>query len=256
MYHINIAFLLINAAMLLFLPRRWAPLPLLVVTCLMTLGQGIELGPLHFTVLRMLLFVGFARVIIRGERLVGWMNSLDWLMVVWASWALISSFFYTDTSGVFVNRLGVVYDACGTYFLLRVFCQSLDDVVRLCRITAILLVPLAVAMLYEKVMAYNLFSVFGDVSEISAMRGDKIRAQGSFAHPILAGTVGATCLPLMIGLWQLHRHTAIAGILACVTMIVACTSSGPILSAMAATGALFLWHWRNKMNWFFFSVFA
>jgi hypothetical protein len=42
-------FLLINAALLLLLPRRWAPLPLLMGACYMTLGQGIEIGPFTFT---------------------------------------------------------------------------------------------------------------------------------------------------------------------------------------------------------------
>jgi len=43
---------LLNAVALLILPRRWAPLPLLIGTCYMTLGQGIELGPFSFTVVR------------------------------------------------------------------------------------------------------------------------------------------------------------------------------------------------------------
>ena len=243
-----IAFLLVNAVALLTLPRRWAPLPLLVGACYMTLGQGIELGSFHFPVIRMLLAVGLVRVIIRGERLVGRMNSLDWLMVVWAAWALISSLFHIDAFGVLVNHLGLVYNACGIYFLLRVFCQSLDDVVTLCRITAILLIPLSIMILFEKMTGHNLFSALGGVPEISEIRDGRIRAQGPFAHSILAGTVGAVCLPLMIGLWQQHRKTAIAGILACFSMIFASTSSGPIMSAVAAIGALFMWRYRHRMR--------
>ena len=176
------------------------------------------------------------------------MNSLDWLMVVWAAWALISSLFHKDAFGALVNHLGLVYNACGIYFLLRVFCQSLDDVVMLCRITAILLIPLSIMILFEKMTGHNLFSVFGGVSEISVIRDGRIRAQGPFAHSILAGTVGAVCLPLMIGLWQQHRKTAIAGILACFSIIFASTSSGPIMSAIAAIGALFMWRYRHRMR--------
>lgn len=214
----------------------------------MTLGQGIELGSFHFPVIRMLLAVGLVRVIIRGERMSGRLNGLDWLMLVWATWALISSFFHIDAFGVLVNHLGLVYNACGIYFLLRVFCQSLDDVVTLCRITAVLLIPLSIMILFEKMSGYNLFSVLGGVSEISEVRDGRIRAQGPFAHSILAGTVGAVCLPLMIGLWQQHRKTAIAGILACFSIIFASTSSGPIMSAVAAIGALFMWRYRHRMR--------
>ncbi|MDP3014552.1 MAG: hypothetical protein Q8M92_09935, partial [Candidatus Subteraquimicrobiales bacterium] len=86
-----IVFVIINAAALLFLQRRWAPLPLLIGACYMTLGQGIEVGPFSFTIIRILVAAGVVRLIIRGERLEGGMNGLDWLMVVWALWALMSS---------------------------------------------------------------------------------------------------------------------------------------------------------------------
>jgi len=243
-----IVFILVNAVALLTLPRRWAPLPLLIGACYVTLGQGIELGPLHFTVIRMLVAVGILRVIMRGERLAGRMNGLDWLMAVWAGWALISSLFYQDVSGAFVNRLGLVYNSCGIYFLLRVFCQTLDDVVGLCRVTAILLVPVALEMLFEKLSQQNLFSVLGGIPEGPAIREGRIRAQGPFAHAILAGTVGAVCLPLILALWQRHRKEAVIGVATCAVMIFAAASSGPIVGALAGVGALFMWRYRDRMR--------
>jgi hypothetical protein len=213
----------------------------------MTMGQGIEIGPFSFTVIRMLVAVGVLRVVLRGERLAGGMNALDRLMVVWAVWALISSAFH-NPSDVLVNRLGLVYNSCGIYFLLRIFCQSIDDVVWLCWITAILLVPLAIEMLIEKLTLHNLFSVLGGVSESPPIREGNIRAQGPFVHPILAGTIGAVCLPLMIGLWQQQKKTARIGIAACISIIIASGSSGPILSAFAAFGALWMWRYRQNMR--------
>lgn len=198
--------------------------------------------------IRILIAVATLRIIMRGERLVGGMNSLDRLMVIWAAWALISSQFHADTSGVFVNRLGLVYNACGIYFLLRVFCQSLDDIFKLCRSTAILLVPLSIEMLSETITGQNLFSMFGGVSEIPEIRNGRIRAQGPFAHSILAGTVGAVCLPLMIGIWQQHRKIAVAGMLACFSIIFSSASSGPIMTAFWAIGAMCMWHWRHHLR--------
>jgi hypothetical protein len=127
----------------------------------MPLGQAIELGPFNLTVLRMLIAFGFVRVIARGERLMGGLNSLDWLMVAWAAWALISSFFHAEIAEVLVNRLGLVYNGCGIYFLLRVICQSLDDTVKLCRMAAILLIPVSIEMLFERITGNNLFSALG-----------------------------------------------------------------------------------------------
>lgn len=243
-----LGFVLINSIMLIFLPRRLAPLPLLVGACYMTLGSGVEVGTLHFPVIRILVALGVCRVIIRDERLAGEMNTLDWLMVAWAVWALMSSVFHEDPVGVLINHLGLVYNACGIYFLLRVFCRSLEDVVAVCVMTAVLLVPLSLEMLAERISGYNLFSNLGGVPENPEIRGGRIRAQGPFASSILAGTVGAVTLPLMIGLWRRHPKIAFMGIMASIMIIFGSSSSGPIMSAIWGIGALLMWHWRTQMR--------
>lgn len=223
----------------------------------MSLGSGIELGPFHLMSIRLLVVAGILRAIVRGERLTGGMNGLDQLMIVWAAWALLSSVFHDNISGVLVNRLGLVFNACGIYFLLRVLCRSRADVVTLCRVTAMILVPLAIELLLEMVTGYNPFSVFGGVAENPEIRQGRIRAQGPFAHSILTGTVGAVCLPLMACLWQRHRKTAIVGIAACLAIVFASASSGPIMTAIAAIGGLIMWKWREQMRLFrWFVVFG
>ena len=115
----TITFLVISGALLLLLPRRWAPLALLMGACYITRGQITELGPLHFSVLRVLIGVGMVRLILRGERLTSGINGLDRLMLAWAFWMLLSSSFHENPSAAFITRLGEVYDACGIYFLVR-----------------------------------------------------------------------------------------------------------------------------------------
>jgi len=214
----------------------------------MTLGQGIEIGPFHFPIIRLLIAAGLTRVIIRKERLAGGINGLDKLMLAWSIWALLSSYFHQDSSQALIFRLGLVYNACGVYFLLRVFCQSLDNVKVLCCFTAVLLVPVALEMLYEKMTLNNLFSMLGGVNVTPDIREGKVRASGPFAHSILAGTVGAVCLPLISGLWQEHRKLAFVGVVACLLMIFASASSGPIMSAIVAIVALFMWRYRLNMR--------
>lgn len=250
MNKIAIVFLLINATALLVLPRRLAPLPLLLGACYVTRGQVIDLGPFSFSVLRLLILFGFIRLIFKGERLSGHMNKLDWIMLMWSASAVVSSVFHKDPSEALIFRLGLIYDVGGVYFLIRIFCRHFDDLIVLFRIIAILLLPVGLEMAYEKVEASNLFSFFGGIPETPQMRDGRIRAQGPFAHPILAGTVGATCLPLMIGLWMRHRKEALIGIIACIAMILTSSSSGPILSVMAGLGALFLWRYRERIRLF------
>ena len=245
---IAVIFLIVNAGLLLLLPRRWAPLPLLMGTCYMTMAQGIQVGPFHFPLLRILVVAGFLRVIARRERVAGGMNNLDWLIIAFAAWALISSIFHKDISGALIFRLGLAFNVCGIYFLVRVFCQSIDDVVHLCRIVAVVLVPVALEMVYEVVTVQNLFSTLGGVGAAPAIRMGSVRANGPFSHAILAGSVGAVCMPLMIILWQKHKKTAMVGLIACLTMVFTCASSGPILTVLAAILALAMWPLRERMR--------
>ena len=134
------------------------------------------------------------------------------------------------------------------YFLLRAFCHTLNDVVGLCRVTALILAPLAVEMLAEMFAGSNLFSAFGGVPAVPDVRVGRFRAQGPFAHAILAGTVGAVSLPLVAGLWRLNRNFAVIGSISCVMMVAACASSGPIMSLLAAIAALWMWKHRDKMQ--------
>ncbi len=240
--------LFVNVVAVLLLPLRWAALPLLVGACYMTLGQSIELGPLHFPVIRILIAAGLLRVLLRGEGLAGGTNTLDRLMLAWALWAVSSSLFHENVPATLVNRLGLVYNACGIYFLLRVSCRSVDDVVTLCRIIAILLIPLSLEMYHEHTTGQNMFAALGGVGEFSEVRNGTIRAQGPFAHSILAGSVGAACLPLMLILWQGHRITSLAGIAAGLAMTYTSGSSGPVLSAGIALLVVALWPMRNHMR--------
>jgi hypothetical protein len=247
MTSIALAFLIVNAIMIVSLPLRWAPLPLIIGACYMTLGQGFEIGPFSFSVFRLLILSGIARVIIRGEKLPGGMISLDYMILLWAACALFSSIFHKDPSSALTFRLGLTYNACGIYFLIRIFCRNLSDIINLYCLIAVLLLPVALEMVYEKIAVHNLFYIFGGKATPDIREGT-IRANGPFAHAILAGTVGSICLPLMLCMWKKYRSYAIVGIISCATMIVTCGSSGPILSAAASIGALSMWPLRNRMS--------
>ena len=242
---LGILFLLAASSALLLVPRRWAALPLLAGTCYMTLGQGVDLGVFYFSVVRILILVGALRVLVRGERLAGGMIGLDWLMVAGAIWTIASSAFHEPPISSLVYRLGMVYNTCGLYFLIRCFCSSANDVVDVIKCTAILLVPIALEMTNEQITGRNWFAFLGGVEDVVTVRGDRLRAQGPFAHPILAGTVGAVCAPLMAGVWRRHPLAAKVGLSACVVIVLASASSGPLLSLIFSGFALFLWRYRQ-----------
>jgi len=232
--------------MLFRMSRPRAFLPLVLGAAYMTRGQVLELGSLNFSVIRILVLVGCARVFVRGERLSGGLNRLDWSVLIWAAWFLAAGMFHSE-DGV-ILRLGIVWTDLGAYFLFRVFVGSLDDVKHVFRCLCVVVVPIAVAMLAERVYGHNWFAALGGVAPEASLRHGKFRAMGPFAHAILAGTVGAMCVPMAVLEWRSNRKYAIAGLFGSLGMVYASGSSGPALMTVAILAAMFLWRWRERLR--------
>jgi hypothetical protein len=118
-----------------------------------------------------------------------------------------------------------------------------------------MIVPLAISMAAEKVTTHNIFSVFGGVPEITQEREGKLRCQGAFRHPILAGTYAATLFPLCVSLWFIrgrNKLIAIGGVCGAAVATVAASSSGALLAMIGAFIGLALWPIRchmRKVRW-------
>jgi hypothetical protein len=243
-----VLFVVVAGFFLFKLPRQWAALPLLIGASYMTLGPSLDIGPLHFTVIRILVAIGVVRVMVRGERIGNEWHILDKLMVFWGLATIFSAVFHRDIAEALVFRLGLAYNGLGLYFLLRVFIQDTSDIFRICTMVLITLVPVAVEMVVESITTRNFFSFLGGVSEFCEIRGGKPRAQGPFAHSILAGTVGAVCLPMALAIWRRNRRLALIGLVATGTIIVCSRSSGPIMAAFFALFGVMLWKFRHRMR--------
>ena len=92
-------------------------------------------------------------------------------------------------------------------------------------------------MILEHVTGRNVFSIFGGVPEFALIRDGKIRAQAVFAHPIVAGTVGANLLALFIGLWWQRgksKMLAGAGVVSALVMTIASSSATPVAACGVA----------------------
>jgi hypothetical protein len=242
----SLSFLIVATVGILVLPRRWAPVPLLASCCYMTVGQGLDIGPISLPIYRLVLAIGLLRVFARGERIVGGLNTIDKLVLTWAAWLVFASFFHERLPGSGpIYTSGFVFNVVLVYFLVRVWCGDLAELVGMLRVVAWLLVPVALAMINEHIREVNVFAVFGGVPEEVLVRDGEIRAQGPFQHPILAGTVGAVCFPLLVGIWREHRISSVVGLAASVTMVWASTSSGPLMSLLLGLAALLLWGRRN-----------
>jgi hypothetical protein len=246
-----VAMLLAAAYLTWSLPRRFAICPLLVMTCLMPLGQDLVLLSLHFHLFRILLFVGMVRVVVKGEA-----SRMRWLRTdkIFAWWVAVTVLFGTmskPSMELLINRFGDAYNAVGCYYFARCVIVNFEDIVTSVCTLAFVSMPVAAFMLVEKETAHNLFSVFGGVPAVTIVREGHLRCQGAFRHPILAGTFGATQFPLFAGLWYCYprwRLLASAAIISAFIIVVTASSSGALLALLAGTGGLGIWKWRSKMR--------
>lgn len=256
MNSIALAFMLCMGALTLMLPKRFALVPILMVTCYMTLGQRLIFMGLDFTIFRILILFGWLRLIVHKEYSVLTFNNIDKALLWWGVIALVAGTLLDSTLGNLVHRSGQVYNSLGTYFFFRFYIENFDDIKRILQTLAIIILPLAIAILIEKSTGRNFFSIFGGVPEITMVRYGRLRCQGPFAHPILAGTLGATLIPFFIALWfdkTVSKTKSMIGMVSSTIIVFASASSGPALSYIAALGALCVWPFRNNMRairWF------
>lgn len=236
---------------LVALPRRFATMPIVLVTCLMTFGGVVVVAGLHFTMLRILVLFGCVRLLARGEfRSIRWLR-LDIIVLYWVAASVITYTLLWLQLDAFINRLGLAYDTFGLYFIFRVLIRDKEDIIAVSRYFAIVLVPVACCMIMEKRTGENPFSVFGGVPEFTQIREGTLRCQGPFGHPILAGTFGAVWIPMFLVLWQqkgMSRLFSLVGIAASTIITILSGSSGPIGTYACAIVALFIWPVRKNMR--------
>ena len=171
-------------------------------------------------------------------------------MIIWAVLLIASSVFHTSDAWIF--RIGLVWSELGSYFLLRIFIQDMEDVERIFKVLCVALLPMAVLMLLEKAIGKNFFAVLlGGINEVPDFRKGHFRAQGTFEHSILAGTVGAACFPMALCLWKSHRKHALVGLFSAGGIIFACTSSGPIMMLLFILFGMAIWKFRAHLLTFF-----
>jgi len=246
-----IGILIVLVCLTLLLPRRLAFCPILIMIGLMPMGQQIVVAGLHFHLFRILLLSGLLRVIVRRELVQLKLAGMDKMFIWWVIVTIVFGTLSKPSMDLFVNRSGDAYNAIGCYFFARCVIVNFEDVLLSVRTLAFISIPIAVLMLVEKTTTHNLLSIFGGVSEITAIRDGHLRCQGAFRHPILAGVFGATQFPLFFALWRCRpkqRLLALTAIISSLIIVISASSSGALMALFAGLGGLALWCWRKYMR--------
>lgn len=253
-------FLVVMSLLMVALPRHHAIAPMLMTAVLMTIGPEIVIGGASFTIMRIVILVAMLRVILRGEAKGLSFGPIDRAILVWAIVAVVIEYFPIprDPRAVLPIRTFMdkvvssgrfIVDFGGMFYVGRCLIRSPNDVRFMVRVLIVLAAILSCFMVVESFTGRNSFSVLGGVNEYSAYRNGRYRAQGSFTHSIHAGTFGAILFPLCLGAWTyMNKKWSIMGIAASTLVVIASTSSGPLMSWVFGLIAFSLWTVRAKMK--------
>src|SRR5947209_8509377 len=114
--------LVVCGVLIFVLPRRYVFIPLLVASILIPSEQKLVIGGLHFTLSRILLLLGWTRLLLvclkAGRSGIRW-TAIDSVFVAYClSNAVMYSLLWGE-SGAVIDRLGFLYNTLGIYFFIR-----------------------------------------------------------------------------------------------------------------------------------------
>jgi hypothetical protein len=228
--------------------RGWALVAVMAGVLYLTQGQVVEIAGVSMFAFRFVEIAGVLRVISRGEFAQIVRNPIDRILVLlYVYIMLVNVLRGTDTM---MYHIGIAADTIMVYLIVRALVQTAAEwEVFLIRFL-VLLIPYTCLVLMENVFRFNVFSALGGVEFGEWERAGRLRSQGSFRHPSLLGTLGASFLPLYIGVFRagISRRMGLLGIMACAGIVWASNSGGP--ASMAAVGLVgwLLWPLRGKVN--------
>jgi hypothetical protein len=248
--------MVVAIVLMLWLPRKYAAVPFLLGLFLLPAGQELHLGGVHLYVPRIMISFGLARLLWekQGSKtrvFTGGWNDLDKIFTCWAVLHVVAGILYYGADApVLLQKVAFLWDTLGGYYLLRFLIRDTEDVRRVAKTFAIIVGVLGIAMLNEHFRDQNVFGYFGSISVTPALREGAIRAQGPFAHSILAGSFAATLLPFFVWLWQSKRTRLLAavGVVGSTAMVISSSSSTPLSSYVAVILGICFWPLRGKMR--------
>ncbi|MFW5879274.1 MAG: hypothetical protein ACOCUV_00465 [bacterium] len=249
LHPLALALLLVMFIFLLTAEKKRVFIPMIIISALITSMQRIVVFSYDMTMIRIMLLGLFLRARIRrdGEKF-QW-TLMDSFLVLYVISASITYIALWRTASAVANRLGFTMDVILTFFGVRLYIREREHIYTLIRGIAVISFIVAFFMLIEQLTQYNLFHIFGGVREFTWVREGRMRAQGVFSHPILAGTFGAVFFPLSWSLWYSGKHGdrtySVLGIIGGIGMALSSASSGPILSLAGALFAMGMLKFRS-----------
>ena len=244
---VGASILLVLVLAVLSAPRRWAGLGILAGVLYLTQYQAVNIAGFNVFAVRFLELAGFLRVLARHEFSFSKMNRTDHALLLLYCFTTIVFCLRSADDKAYVIGQGV--DAFLCYFTFRGLIGDMADFRWFLRSFLFLLGPYALMILFESLTHRNAFAYVG-AGGIAWMRGDRFRCVGSFRNPDLLGSLGASFLPLYIGMACIkpQRRLACVGIVLCLLIVWASNSGGPLCATAVGFIGWGFWRLRTQMR--------
>jgi hypothetical protein len=234
-------------------PRRYALLGIAVGVLYLTQNQALQVFSFNLFPTRILALAAFARVVSRREFVFPQLGPLGTILL--AMYAYGSLILLLRSGEGLAYHFGVAVDALLCFGSFVGLIREWEDLRWFLRAWVLMLLPFVLLLIFEQLTHKNLFATSGPDLWL---RAGKLRCYGSFRHPSLLGTLGASFLPLYVGLWfsPPDRKRAMVGIILCALIVFASNSGGPLTAMILGFCGWGLWQWRERMRTVRWAVLA
>ncbi|AOS96481.1 hypothetical protein AUP74_01016 [Microbulbifer aggregans] len=256
---LGIAALIAALVALFLLPRRYAMLPLIFIAVALPGAQRIAVLTLDFTFIRIVILATLALAAFRGHTRGLRFGMPDFLIGLWVCWGIIAGGILSGDSSGIIGAAGHAIGTFGAYLIGRTYIRSLADLRRYLLWLSFIAIPMLAFFLVEQFTGRNVFGFFGGVPEETIIRNGRMRAQGPFSHPIMAGVFWASLLPCIGALWIARagsRPALVLSILCMGLIVVNTASSTPIMAVLFGIFGMALFPLRHYLRVLVTGVFA
>jgi hypothetical protein len=241
--------------------RRNALVAFLTAGILIPPDQILLLGPVHLPILRILGICALGRVCWTklGRKqpvFASKVSGMDMAVFAFGTFTLIDGLILWQARQELFFQLGQLLTILGVYIPLRFFIRDENDIKHAIRTFACIAALVAAIMVVEHVTGRNVVYSALEGARASVLgtainRDDHLRAAGTFAHPILAGTFGGILLPLFIGLWLKEKESrkyAAVGVVSSGVISFAASSTTALFGLFGGIAGLCFWPLRRRMR--------
>ena len=174
---------------------------------------------------------------------------MDKLILYYAATKTLIYTLQMSSLGAFVYQLGAFIDSIGVYFVFRNVFRSWMDIKSCIQVFILLSIPISLFFIYEYLTQHNLFSIFAGIPEKTMIRDGKLRCQGAFSHPIVAGCFWASLLPLTVASrWSKTAAFVSLAIVASFIIILTTASSTPLFAVIFAIIGGIMFYVKHQMK--------